>query len=279
MSAGVRCLAILLVVFALANQRGGTPQDGNDGLINPSTPLRSALVDESAPGYPWSLLFVDNFEVDAAEGSFLRLYGDRWTAYPKEFRDTSGNGQYNADILRVEDGVLSMRLHTDSSGVAQVAAPSPQINGDGNNPNQLYGRYEVRFRADPVAGFKTAWLLWPESERWPQDGEIDYPEGNLTAAIGAAMHYKDGKSADDKDHFTAEVTYDQWHTAVLEWGPDKVTFLLDGDVLGSSTQRIPDKPMRWVLQTETELEGDSPHPWATGDVQVDYVKVWQHVAK
>jgi len=46
----------------------------------------------------------------------------------------------------------------------------------GKEGGLLYGRYAIHFKADPVPGYKTSWLLWPDSEKWPQDGEIDFPE-------------------------------------------------------------------------------------------------------
>jgi hypothetical protein len=35
--------------------------------------------------------------------------------------------------------------------------------------------------------------------------------------------------------------------------------------------------MRWVLQTETELNSTYPPSSAVANVQVDYVKVWKYV--
>jgi len=73
-------------------------------------------------------------------------------------------------------GVLDNVIHTEN-GVHMVSAPEPVI--PGGNPGVPYGRYVVRFRSDAIAGYKTAWLLWPNSDNWPTDGEIDFPEGNL----------------------------------------------------------------------------------------------------
>ena len=66
-----------------------------------------------------------------------------------------------------------------------------------------------------------------------------------------------------------------WHTAAIEWRPDSVTFVLDGRTFTTNDPTaIPTTPMRWVLQTETELSGPAPSPTAQGHVQIDYVRAW-----
>ena len=65
-------------------------------------------------------------------------------------------------------------------------------------------------------------------------------------------------------------------TTVIEWSPGLVVFELDGNEVGSSTVRIPDTPMHWVLQTETRLSGGSPADSVSGHVQVDWVAIWSY---
>jgi hypothetical protein len=225
----------------------------------------------------WKLKFSDDFNVDAAEGSFLSTYRN-WDAYATGWPDTSRRGMYDTNILSVDNGTMNMRLHTGADGKPRAAVPFPLINGRDSNDatNQLYGRYEVRFRADPVQGYKTAFLLWPKSEVWPRDGEIDFPEGELTDKIYGFMHRQGATSGGDQDWFSTGVGYNDWHTAVTEWTPNSVKFILDGRVIGTSTSRIPNTPMHWVLQTETTLGGGEIPASASGNVQFDHVKVWSY---
>ena len=83
----------------------------------------------------------------------------------------------------------------------------------------LYGRYAVRWKADAIPGYKVAWLLWPDSEVWPRDGEIDFPEGNLDGTVEGFMHRQNGTSGGDQDHAGSAVRFGdgRWHTAVTEW--------------------------------------------------------------
>ena len=119
-------------------------------------------------------------------------------------------------------------------------------------PNaQTYGRYAIRFRADPVPGYKTVGLLWPDSEVWPRDGEIDFPEGELDGTIVAFMHHQDGTWVGDQDLFDSEARFPTWHTAVIEWRGRPSAPSSSTARSSASTDRIPNTAMKYVLQTET----------------------------
>jgi beta-glucanase (GH16 family) len=171
-------------------------------------------------------------------------------------------------VISIQNGIMNLYLHTED-GIHMVSAPTPEL------PRMLYGRYAIRFRADAVPGYKTAWLLWPDSENWPEDGEIDYPEGNLDGTISAFMHRQDGTSGGDQDVFHTDARYTTWHTAITEWAEDYVNFIMDGEIIGTSTSRIPNTPMHWVIQTETRIGGGPPSDDAEGNVEIDWVAVWE----
>lgn len=212
----------------------------------------------------------DDFNTNVALGSFPSAVASKWSAYPSGWTDTSKHGVYSPQIISVANSMMDMYLHTEN-GVHMVAAPVPVIPGG----DQLYGRYAIRFRADSVAGYKTAWLLWPKSGSWPRDGEIDFPEGDLNGGVSAYMHHQGASSGGDQDAFETSHALAGWHTAVTEWSPTQVKFILDGTVIGTSTSRIPNTPMHWVIQTETSL-GAAPSNSAAGHVQVDWVAVWSY---
>ena len=109
----------------------------------------------------------------------------------------------------------------------------------------------------------TAFQLWPKSGVWPRDGEIDFPEGNLQGVTKAFMHRQN----------TTTARFSPWHTA--ERKLNFCRFILDGNIIGTSTSRVPNTPMHWVLQCETELNSTYPAAWAVANVQIDYAHVWK----
>jgi hypothetical protein len=229
----------------------------------PRSPSGRPIPVGDIPG--WHQVFADDFTTRVSLGHFRQAAARKWHAYPNGWLDTSRNGtNMTSKVVSIHDGVLDLYLHTEND-VHLVAALVPKL------PTMLYGRYAVRFKADPVPGYKVAWLLWPDSEAWPRDGEIDFPEGDLDGTIWAFAHHQDATWEGDKDSYATGRTPKTWHTAVIEWSPAQVRFVLDGVTIGRSTSRPPNTPMHWVLQTETALDGSQPADNAAGHVLIDWV--------
>jgi beta-glucanase (GH16 family) len=81
-------------------------------------------------------------------------------------------------------------------------------------------------------------------------------------------------SGSQQDVYSTSATYDSWHTAVVEWTPSMVRFVLDGQIIGTSTAQIPSDPMHWILQTETATDGTITNPDIAGHVLIDWVAVY-----
>ena len=174
---------------------------GPAGPASSASPQSAPDLKQSGDLPGWKQIFEEDFSAgDVPLGAFPGdLYGPRWSAgYKDGTPDTAGqlpggrSGYYPSKVLSVKDGVLDWYLHSEN-GISMGAAPQPKIpNASANPPRHnslLYGRYSVRFKADSLAGFKTAWLMWPDSGVWPRDGEIDFPEGDLAGVIYGAMHH------------------------------------------------------------------------------------------
>lgn len=208
-----------------------------------------------------------------------------------------------------------------------VAAITPYVLGNGKSAMR-FGRYTVRFKVEypktasgqnnytAAKGYKTAWLLWPRSEAWPRDGEIDYPEGDLSTNYFSAFHhwtcnnstsgpnpeecktFKEGTGVQYQEGFERIASYSDWHTATIEWKNGRINFLLDGQLARShyahprdatTTKRVPgtvphpdpnvkaeELLMRWILQTETELNDEYIPATSEAHIKVDWVVVWKY---
>jgi len=222
----------------------------------------------------WRQVFTDDFTVPVPVGQFPAAVSSKWRVYPDGWKDTSKNGTYSpSKVVSIQNGVLNKYLHTES-GIHRVAAVLPVIPGANAAGGLPAGRFAVRFRSDPLPGYKVAWLLWPDSEVWPRDGEIDFPEGNLDSTISGFMHRQGATSGGDQDAVSTTARFTSWHTAIIEWTPGRCRFILDGQVILDTTSRVPSTSMHWVLQTETNLDGYAPSATTAGNVQIDWVAVW-----
>lgn len=236
-----------------------------------SSPSGIAMPVGDLPG--WRQTFRDDFTTAAPLGSFDAVYGPRWSGYCCGDVDTSKQGTYSpGKVLSAANGTLDYYLHTEN-GTHYVAAPLPRVGGSGPEGGQVYGRYSVRFKSDAIYGYKIAWLLWPDSERSPDDGELDFPEANLNGTIFGAAHYAD--PTDGQQWVNTGTALTSWHTATIEWTPGKVVMLLDGAAVLTNTVKVPVTPMHWVLQAETNLDGTQPvNNTAAGHVSIDWVTAY-----
>jgi beta-glucanase (GH16 family) len=248
--------------------KNGEAKDGDvkNTVPNPVSPSGQAMPSVAPPG--WKRTFAEDFSADAALGEFptSAAYSSNWAAYDG-FKDTSKHGVYSIEkVLSVSDGMLDMYIHSEGN-THYVAAPV--VN---RWKGQTYGRYSVRFKSDPIPEYKTAWLLWPSSDKW-NEGEIDFPEGNLDSTIGAFSHCANvNNPSANCGTASTSARYTSWHTATTEWTKGKVVWYLDGKQIGSCVTNVPNTPMRWTLQTETQL-GKAPAPSASGHVKIDWVTV------
>jgi hypothetical protein len=239
----------------------------------------------------WKQVFTDDFTssvplggfsgCDAGARSCAGLPADvraKWFAYPDGWKDSSTGTYMPSRVMSIQNGLMNLYLHSEN-GSRLVSAPVPIIPGAvGSEGGLLYGRYAIRFRADLLVGYKTAFLLWPDSEVWPRDGEINFPEGDLAgtpwSTMYAFVHHQGATTSSDQDWYGSGVPYGNWHTAVIEWLPSRVSFLLDGRTIGTSTSRLPNTPMHWVLQTPT-TDAILASLSTGGNVQIDWVAVWK----
>ncbi len=220
----------------------------------------------------WRQVFVDEFTTNVPVGSFPNAVSAKWNAYEDGWSDTSGKGRYMpSKVLSVQNGVLDYHIRTEN-GVRLVSAPVPKIPGSTDN-GLMQGRYTMRFRSDTMPGYKLAALLWPTSDVWPRDGEIDFPEGDLGGGkVGAYTHYQGATVGSDQDAYEFDADWNKWHTAVIERTSSAVSYYFDGVLIGRTTTRLPATPMQWVLQAETTLSGLTPATTA-GHFQIDWVTV------
>lgn len=263
----------------------GDPDPGDPDPGTGSNPSGVAMPTANLAG--WRHLFADDFTKDAALGSWANVcspdddvytgaQGQKWKTYPNCYLDTYQKRPYRPEaVLSVGSGMLDFHLHR-VDGVPAGANPSPVIAG--GSQYQTYGRYSARMRVRIESGdmseYHVAWLLWPQSEQWPQDGEIDFPEGGLNGTAKGYHHHAGPVGCGNGCVEAARdigARFTDWHTYTIEWSPGRLRMLLDDEVVLDTTANVPSGPMRWQLQTETNGNGNS-----SGHLQVDWVSVWAY---
>ncbi|MCZ4517768.1 ricin-type beta-trefoil lectin domain protein [Rhodococcus ruber] len=264
--------------------------DGSDAQTwVPVVPAPSAADNPGGVAAPqgdlpgWKQIFVDEFTKPSAPGSWANdcdpseiVYtgneGQQWRTYPTCFPDTYDKRPYRPDaVLSTDNGALEYHLR-QVDGMPAGASISPVIDVD--SQYQTYGRYTARFKVDSpdLDEYYVAWLLWPQSEKWPEDGEFDFPEGSLAGNVGGFHHFAgEGSCANGCKLAATDVgaRFTDWHTYTMEWSPGRIRYILDDTVVLDTTDFVPSTPMRWELQTETKGSGNSE-----GNLILDWASVY-----
>jgi len=267
------CLAAIMAVASVIIISG-------QGLAAPVTnwdPSGQAMPVGDLPG--WHQVFADNFANDSypvgsvTGCSMAGCSGTptlAWGAWKDGHPNVSGNCEfYPSKTVSISGGVLNIHMFTDSAGMCVDASLFPM-----RGMTMKYGMYSVRFRSDDVPGYKGNFFLWPVNQ---VSGEIDFPEANLDQPFHGFLHTVAGDA--DPQRFTATTTWTSWHTATLEWTPTRVTFIIDGVPIGTSTKDVPQTPMNLMMRASSEENGASaPSASAQGSLQIDWVTAYSYVA-
>jgi len=188
--------------------------------------------------------------------------------------DGSGHGQFwPSKVLSIENGILNINLHTQD-GIHMGASIEPKIPGSGPKGGLIGGRFVVRFRADPLYGYKTVWELWPISGNAIDDGNISFPGGDLDSSILAYVLWADGSGRFTL--FRTGVPHTSWHTCAIDWEPqkDRILYCLDGSLVGEATEGVPTLPMFWGFKTQTAEDGTIPTDGEHGNVQIAWMTAY-----
>jgi len=208
-------LAVCLLLGACADD-AGTPQWAVTGSSEPEVAATTTAAGANArcrkPTAPagWGpLAFSDDF-------SGTRLDASKWSVYDSP----GGTPPRDSSRVAVSGGELKITggFGPDGKDV------SGGLSGD---VNLMYAHVDVCFRVDRGAGYSAIALLWPESEKWPDDGEIDIAEVNRGARAYANSFVHNHANNDRLGHTTI-ADFTKWHVMSADWTPDHVTFYLDG---------------------------------------------------
>ena len=158
--------------------------------------------------------------------------------------ETGGHGWGNnekqfytdADTMNafVKNGVLSIIARKEKNGNNEYTSARLLTRG---KAEWTYGYIEMRAKLPPGRGLWPAgWMLGSEVGKtgWPDCGEIDIMEhvGYKKDTVFGTVHtgaYNHVKGTQKGIEALIKNPYNQFHTFAIEWTPEKIDFLLDGE--------------------------------------------------
>lgn len=168
---------------------------------------------------------------------------DGWWVY--DAAGNGGNGRRTPDAISFKDN--AMTITGDANG---------NTGGMMMQAGQMYGAWEVQMKV-PVGAkdYNAVALLWPSTDSWPADGEIDFMELKNDATrhnVTSAVHYSPDGTSDAWVSGAVDVNATQWHNYAVVWAPTRITTYVDGVPFFTTTDvaKFPNKAMQLCLQLD-----------------------------
>ncbi len=196
-------------------------------------------------GYPWSLVWQDEFDgtagarPDASKWNY-DVGGEGW-----------GNNQLEFDTDRTDNaaldgaGHLAIVARREDYGGREYTSARIQTHG---HFERAYGRFEARIKLPTGQGIWPAfWLLGDDISTvgWPGCGEVDIMEnrGQQPTINRGSLHgpgYSGGANHGREIDVGVDLSAD-FHTYVIEWDPGRIVFKVDDEpYLAATPADLPD---------------------------------------
>ncbi len=142
--------------------------------------------------------------------------------------------------------------------------------------SQEYGYFEIKAKMPEGQGFWPAFWLLPTDNSWPP--ELDVFEGlsKDPTTLYMTVHGEDANGKHTGEQARLHIDTTQWHTYGADWGPDFITYYVDGlEVAKLATpDAMKDKEMYMLVNLAVGGRWAGPADGSTGQMQVDYVRAY-----
>lgn len=257
-------------------------------LILPFIPFILSLTVFAQGSPPAKLLWSQEFDQSG-------LPDPKWWSY-----DVGDHGWGNNELqyyskedlrnARIEDGVLIVEAHADSSRPKGYSSARLVTKG---KAAWQYGYIEVRAKLPQGLGTWPAIWMLPEENRfggWPKNGEIDIMEhvGYDPGVVHGTVHteaFNHVKGTQKGAQKKVETFESEFHVYAIDWKADKIDFFIDGhnyftfENTGGDYKEWPfDQPFHLILNIAVGgnwggQKGVDSSIWPQR-MEVDYVRVY-----
>jgi beta-glucanase (GH16 family) len=228
-------------------------------------------------GRRWTLVFQDEFD-----GSSLDL--TRWSYHYPWSRTHNHSAYSRSGNVSIVDGKLVLTALEESYG------GKPYTTGVVNTSGKFhvtYGYIEARLKMPSTQGSWPA--FWMLQDGWPPEIDImEFPLSDLSPSHNEKYRYwwnyhwgtvSDHRSAGSEEWLSSDLSAG-FHDYAVEWWPDSMQFLFDGNVRGTVSDRsaiAESAHMYMILNYAVGGWPGEPTSWPTnGDTyEIDWVRVWK----
>lgn len=141
---------------------------------------------------------------------------------------------------------------------------------------QLYGYFEIRAALPAGQGFWPAFWLLPSDGGWPPEIDVFEMLGADPTTLHVGAHETiDGRHVAGGDRFRIDTT--QFHTYGVDWGPETLTFYVDGAAIFSRpTPETMNRPMYMLMNLAVggAWGGAPDDTTGVGEMRIDWVRAY-----
>ena len=184
---------------------------------------------------------------------------NKWNVYNSPGH--SGNGIRSPQQVTVDGSKMVINGSADGTTAGMGARLG----------SQKYGRWEVRAAGSGDNEYHMVSILWPDSENWPCDGEIDYAE---TSGGWKNIKFFHHYSCDNKQTSASNsLDVSQFHNYAVDWSPNGIIGYVDGVQWFRDTDPAHQPPgsMHQTLQLDWFPDSTAN---GTAEMRVDWVRVY-----
>lgn len=220
----------------------------------------------------WVLDFQDDFNGSTINQDVWGLYDNSYSDNPEHIR--------RPEAIQVKDGLLTLLVDKHPTDPNRF-----MTGGVAHKKGYKYAKFEFRIRMDQDTANATSGicLTWPDSEKWPNDGELDIYETEYDSQYFSTwVHWGTANSnniyQDNKYQKTHYKDKSQWRVIALEWSPEYLKVYFDGELQWTlkDPAAIPKEAHHICFQTEKNFTLELP---SQIKLQIDWVKVYKRVEK
>lgn len=243
---------------------GGTAGGGtnpNPTTPPPSTPPSDDVKATSCTGAKPMPTAVTGYTIKKCEDFNGSGIPSGWTAYNGGGGDTVYGAGRQASQCKVADGILKQSQQTNGATC-----------GMSSNFGGKYGYWEVKMKAYGGKGAHPVLIVWPDSDKWPEGGELDFFEADIGGKAGVFLHCASSKGGNCY-HTTSDVDFSQWHVWGFEWTASSFTGYIDGEKWYTTNDKGPQMPGAGHLTIQLDnLSGRAPS--ATAYMDIDWARYY-----
>lgn len=154
---------------------------------------------------------------------------------------------YTKDNAYIENGSLVLEAKKEEKGGMHYTSSRIRTMAEDESPlfTKTYGRIEAKIKMPKGSGFWPAFWMLPATDAystWAASGELDIMEakGRLPNRVYGTLHFGQpspgNRYSGSMYKFPDEEKIDGWHVYAVEWEPDSIKWLVDGNVYYEMSQ-------------------------------------------